>query len=78
MDSNHLERTEETFLNVHEIMTETVQQTGEHARLVGMSLKVTPELRDLSKKVCAQHGTDPSKFLRKCLEHLISGYYPKA
>lgn len=60
--------------NVHEVLAEAVTELSAHEPLVTGTFKVRREVKAMTQKICARHGTDMSSFLRKCCEALVRGY----
>lgn len=65
----------ENFPNIHEVLQEaSTESKKESEQLVTQTFKITPESKDIVKKICESNGTTPSKFYQKCTERLVADY----
>ncbi len=73
MDNNN-----NKYTNVHEALHDAAFESAilDSEESVIQSFRIKKTEKAVLKNVCQVHGTDPSTFLRKCVQGLIKDYSP--
>lgn len=67
------------FLNVHEVMAEaSAESAAEREPTSIQTFRLPARVKAQAEEICKGNGTDLSKFLRKCVETLVSDYLPSS
>lgn len=76
----HKERDEESkgfhveLTTVHDAMANAAAEIEGPVGMEPATYRITDEIKDTAAKICAQHGTTLSQFIRKCCEGLVKDY----